>query len=124
MMILRKALSVSAIICFLLAPAIAVAADAFFTDLEDLPIMSGLAENQAAAVTFETANGRIIEVEASGAVKADAVLTFYGETLPQLGWTRAAEGVFERDQERLTLTISDAESDRLLVAFSLSPKPH
>jgi len=123
MMNLRKVLSVSAILCFLLAPAIADAADAFFTDLEELPIMSGLVENQAAAVTFETANGRIIEVEASGAVKAAAVLAFYGETLPQLGWTKAADGIFERDQERLMLSISDAEVGRVLVAFSLSPKP-
>ncbi len=123
MMNLRKALSVSAILCLILVPAIANAADAFFTDLEELPIMSGLAENQAAAVTFETASGRIIEVEASGAMKAEAVLTFYDETLPQLGWMRVGDGVFERDQERLTLMISDTESGRVLVAFSLSPKP-
>lgn len=122
MMNLRKVFSVSAILCLIWVPAMANAADAFFTDLEELPIMSGLAENQAAAVTFETANGRIIEVEASGAMKASDVLSFYGETLPQLGWTRIENGVFERDQERLALTISDTEAGRVLVAFSLSPK--
>ena len=113
-----------ATLCLLLTPLLVQAADAFFTDLEDLPIMEGLAENQAAAVTFETANGRIIEVEASGAVHADAVSQFYAETLPQLGWIRVDEGIFERDQERLVLEISTAEEGRLLVAFSLSPKPH
>lgn len=123
MMTLRRALSVLTVLCFSLVPMTAGAADAFFTELEELPIMSGLAENQAAAVTFETANGRIIEVEASGAVKAGAVFKFYGETLPQLGWTRVADGVFERDQERLTLKISDTVVGRVLVAFSLSPKP-
>lgn len=123
MMTLRRALSVLTILCLFLVSLSASAADAFFTDLEELPIMSGLAENQAAAVTFETANGRIIEVEASGAVDADAVFRFYGETLPQLGWTRVENGVFERDQERLTLKISDTAADRVLVAFSLSPKP-
>lgn len=124
MMKLRKTLSISAILCLLLMPAMANAADAFFTDLEELPIMTGLAENQAAAVTFETANGRIIEVEASGTMKASEVMAFYGETLPQLGWTRVSDGVFERDQERLALMITDAEAGRVLVGFSLSPKPH
>lgn len=123
MMTLRRAFSVLTILCLILMPMIASAADSFFTDLEELPIMSGLAENQAAAVTFETASGRIIEVEASGAVQAGSVLKFYGETLPQLGWARVADGVFERDQERLTLKISDTGTDRVLVAFSLSPKP-
>lgn len=98
------------------------AADAFFTDLEELPIMSGLAENQAAAVTFETANGRIIEVEASGAVSAAKVTEFYSETLPQLGWEKVGDGAFQRDQEQLTLKITDVGAGRVLVAFSLSPK--
>lgn len=105
-------------------PLSAQAADAFFTDLEELPIMEGLVENQAAAVTFETANGRIIEVEASGAVQAGIVTRFYKETLPQLGWSRIDDGIFERDQERLVLEISPTEEGRVLVAFSLSPKPH
>jgi hypothetical protein len=98
------------------------AADAFFTDLEELPIMSGLVENQAAAVTFETANGRIIEVEASGTVSAEEVVEFYSETLPQLGWEKVGDIAFQRDQERLTLRITDVGAGRVLVAFSLSPK--
>ena len=102
----------------------AAAADAFFLELEDLPIMTGLVENQAASMTFETANGRIVEVEASGAVAADAVRGFYAETLPQLGWVRVADGIFERDRERLQLDISDVGGGRVLVAFSLSPKPN
>jgi hypothetical protein len=84
--------------------------------------MSGLVENQAAAVTFETANGRIIEVEASGTVSAEEVVEFYSETLPQLGWEKVGDIAFQRDQERLTLRITDVGAGRVLVAFSLSPK--
>lgn len=119
----RAYISVSVFLGVLLFSMASFAADVFFTDLEELPIMSGLAENQAAAVTFETANGRIIEVEASGTVSAEKVLEFYGQTLPQLGWEKVSEDAFQRDQERLTLKISDVGAGRVLVAFSLSPKP-
>lgn len=108
---------------FLLGSAVH-AGDAFFAVLEDLPIMEGLAENQAASVTFETANGRIAEVEASGSVEAAAVRAFYAEILPQLGWQRVGEGLYSRDQERLQLVVSDAGGGRVIAAFSLSPKPH
>ena len=119
----RTCISISVFLGALMLSVASHAADAFFTDLEELPIMSGLAENQAAAVTFETANGRIIEVEASGTVSAMKVIEFYSETLPQLGWEKVGEGIFQRDQERLTLKITDVGVGRVLVAFSLSPKP-
>lgn len=118
----RIRISITVFLGALMLSMASYAADAFFTDLEELPIMSGLAENQAAAVTFETANGRIIEVEASGTVSAAEILAFYGETLPQLGWENVGEGTFQRDQERLTLKITDVGAGRVLVAFSLSPK--
>lgn len=118
----RTFISLSVLLVALMFSGVTNAEDAFFTDLEELPIMSGLAENQAAAVTFETANGRIIEVEASGTVSATKVIEFYSETLPQLGWEKVGDGTFQRDQEQLTLKITDIDAGRVLVAFSLSPK--
>lgn len=120
----RHILSALVINSVILIGSPAGAADAFFEVLEDLPIMDGLVENQAASVTFETANGRIVEVEASGAVSAEAVRTFYAEILPQLGWTRVDDEDYVRDDERLQLTVSDADRGRVIAAFSLSPKPH
>lgn len=118
----RKCISISVFLAAFMLSATSQAADAFFDALEDLPIMDGLVENQAASVTFETATGRIVEVEASGGVRAQAVRMFYAEILPQLGWERIGNGVFERDQERLQLVVTDAGNDRVLAAFSLSPK--
>lgn len=118
----RTCISLSVFLGALMLSTASYAADAFFADLEELPIMSGLVENQAAAVTFETANGRIIEVEASGTVSAEEVVEFYSETLPQLGWEKVGDIAFQRDQERLTLRITDVGAGRVLVAFSLSPK--
>lgn len=120
---LRHLASVLALGALLVFGGTAHAADAFFDVLEDLPMMEGLAENQAASVTFETANGRIVEVEASGAVEAAAVRAFYAEILPQLGWQRVGEDLYSRDQERLQLTVSDAGNGRVIAAFSLSPIP-
>lgn len=99
----------------------ATAADAFVSVIEDLPLMDGLAENENAAVTFETAGGRIAEAEARGAVRPDAVRLFYADVLPQLGWLQAAENVFERERERLRLTIEPDGDGGAVVGFSVSP---
>ena len=119
---LRQILWVPVFVSLLLLSSVATAADVFFDALEDLPVMAGLTENPAAAVTFETATGRIVEVEASGPVAASAVQQFYADILPQLGWTVVSDGIFERDRERLQLLVSDAGEGRVLAAFSLSPK--
>ncbi len=47
-------------------------ADRFISVIEDLPLMDGLIENENAAVTFETAGGRIAEAEARGNVDPGA----------------------------------------------------
>jgi hypothetical protein len=87
---------------FLLLPA-ARAGGAFFEGLDDLPLMPGLAERAAERSTFDTPTGRIVARGADGAVSRDAVLRFYGETLPQLGWQPRAGTVFTRNGEKLQI---------------------
>jgi hypothetical protein len=79
------------------------AGEAFFQGLDDLPLMPGLAERVAEHATFDTPAGRIVARGADGPVSRDAVLRFYAETLPQLGWQPAAGGIYTRNGEKLQI---------------------
>jgi hypothetical protein len=92
---------------------------------EDVPLMPGLAADDAASLIFDKPQGRIVEAAASGPVTRHAVVAFYEESLPQLGWRRtagaAATKSFERDGERLSLDF-DGRDGNLQVAFTLAPR--
>ena len=94
----------------------------FLSVIEDLPLMIALQENEHAAVTFETANGRIAEAEARGPVTPDAVRTFYADVLPQRGWSKGGDGLYARERERLRLTIESDGDNGAVVNFSVSPQ--
>lgn len=97
------------------------AADAFFSVIDDLPVVSGLTENENAAVTFETANGRIVEAAARGGVAPVKVRAFYAQVLPQLGWSAAGDSLYARENEVLKMSIEPDGDGGTVVAFSLSP---
>ena len=96
------------------------AAERFFSAIADLPVMLGLVEVADARMVFDKPGGRIVRLAASGAVSREDVLQFYTRVLPRLGWTRAADGTFRREGERLSLKMK-AGDGALTVHFSLSP---
>ena len=90
------------------------AADSFFDGIEDLPLMPGLSETARERTTFDTPTGRIVARGAEGAVTRDAVLRFYGETLPQLGWRPVGGDAFLRNGEKLQIEFPRRPSGRVL----------
>ncbi len=98
-----------------------VRAQGFIAGIEDLPLMPGLQAVPGTELDFDNPSGRIVGVEAAGAVKRDQVLAFYRATLPQLGWRPAGETTFERDDERLKIDFV-AGDPAVTVRFTLSPK--
>lgn len=102
---------------------IAHAADVFVSVIEDLPLADGLSENESAAVTFETANGRIAEAEARGAVTPEEVGGFYLAVLPQLGWQLVGDGLYQRADERLRIQVEPDGAGGAVVSYSVSPGP-
>jgi hypothetical protein len=105
------------------------AADRFVAGIDDLPLMTGLAAMPGQNVVFDAPGGRVVEAWAEGTVTRDAVLSFYGSTLPQLGWTVAAPDLFRRDGEALRVEFpagpqsgaAPAAPGTLLIRFYLSP---
>lgn len=93
----------------------------FIAKVADLPLMPGLAEVADAGVVFDKPDGRIVEAYAEGSVERAAVLAFYNDTLPQLGWRPAGAGRFRREGENLALDFLDGGGP-LIVRFTLTPE--
>ena len=94
----------------------------FIAGIEDLPVMPGLAEIADAGLIFDKPSGRIVEAYAQGEVGEQAVLDFYQETLPQLGWLSQAGNRYAREGEELTLQVRASETGGVVVMFRLAPK--
>lgn len=122
----------------LVAAARAGAGTTFVAGFDDLPLMDGLHEQADGLVNFDSPQGRIVETTVRGRVTRRAVLKFYDETLPQLGWRRVKAGHYVREDEELSLFFSreksgaksgeksgatTAPSGMLSVRFSLAPAP-
>ena len=96
------------------------AADTFVFGFEDLPLMNGLNQIQQESVLFDTPQGRIVPASATGAVTREAVVSFYRETLPQLGWIALDDQTYRREGEVLRLEITNIDRV-LMVQFLAEP---
>ena len=97
-----------------------VAQAVFFSNVEDLPLMSGLREVVDEGMVFDKPEGRIVEAIAIGAVSREAIATFYNTTLPELGWQQNGSDTFSRSGEvlRYRLGVVDGETS---IRFSIAP---
>ena len=93
----------------------------FLSVMEEMPLMSGLVEMTDVAVAFDGPSGRIIQAFAAGSPQVDDVRAFYAAALPQLGWTRQANGEYRRDAEILRLEVSVASGGGTGAHFMLRP---
>lgn len=107
---------------FVTLPLAAQEGKEFIAGIEDLPVMPGLAEIADAGLIFDKPSGRIVEAYAQGEVGEQAVLDFYQETLPQLGWLSQADNRYAREGEELTLQVRASETGGVVVMFRLAPK--
>lgn len=112
-------------VVLVLAASAPVLADGYLSALDDVPLMPGLTEVPDAGIDFEAATGRIVEAEATGALRPGfdrhAVLAFYAASLPALGWHASAPARFVRAGEVLEITVRTAKG-RLTVHFKLHPR--
>lgn len=105
-----------AALLFVSAPAFA--AVEYSAVIDDLPLMSGMAEETEDALVFDDATGRIVDTYAVTTAERAAVLAFYDAALPPLGWTKSAGASYVRDGERLKISFEGKN----LVRFSITPE--
>ncbi|GAA4253732.1 hypothetical protein GBZ26_10780 [Azospirillum formosense] len=99
----------------------------------DVPVMPGLAPAEEAPLVFDKPAGRIAQSVMAGAMDRNAVLSFYNQTMPQLGWSRAPQRAggsasFLREGEELRLEFVEParaaaqKAAATIVRFSLIPR--
>lgn len=115
-----------ALLFLLVSPSIGNGADqVFLSVIDDLPLMAGLSET-GDGVQFESPQGRIADVSATGQVDPALVSDFYENALPQLGWIKASSGTYLREGERLKITFAlpdgGAKGANVVVVFSIRPE--
>ena len=93
---------------------------AFLPGFEDVPLMAGLNPQKNKDFMFDTPSGRIIEETAFGQSSRAQVFQFYNSTLPELGWKKIGNSIFERDGERLHIECYGQDGS-LSVRFTLKP---
>jgi hypothetical protein len=114
-----RAAMVAAALAF--APLIA-SAQGFLAAAVDVPLMSGLTEVEGLGVVFDKPSGRIVEAYAVGSLTTALVDDYYKAALPQFGWLPQGDRLFERQNERLRLTIGGHDG-ALTVRFDITPRP-
>lgn len=116
-------LTVLTFLAFLAGLPLAMAqAPAFFEALYDVPVMQGLQEIPDETMLFDKPDGRIATVvAATSSLKAQDVLKFYDQTLPQMGWKKVKNNQYVRDGDQLVLDLQPGQS-LLAVRFTLSPR--
>ncbi|WP_416897848.1 MAG: hypothetical protein ACMVY4_20760 [Minwuia sp.] len=87
----------------------------------DIPLMPGLSLTPDSETVFETADARIVELEARGAVAPEDVRRYYASALAGLGWQGDPVSGMMRDGERLRLEIAGGGATTV-VAFRLTPQ--
>ena len=109
-----------AVLILLLASAFPVSAAEYLKAVSDLPLADGLKEQTDKATVFDTPLGRIVNAYATGNLKPEAVLDFYDDTLPALGWDRQKTGTYHRKNEILKIDVWGPDEGPSNVSYTLS----
>lgn len=121
---MKKILLTASLLCIFGATNVR-AGTQYLSSLPDVPLMLQMSEIRDTDVTFDKAEGRIVQeaVRASN-LSASQVVKFYNETLPALGWTRlsatANTSRFSRNGEQLIVNVEKLATEGL-VGFAVSP---
>ena len=78
----------------------------------DLPIMQGMAIESQLGFAFDSPEGRIVQVFATGPSENAPVISYYTAALAGLGWA-GADGRWQRDGEVLVISQVEMASGRL-----------
>jgi hypothetical protein len=91
-----------------------ISAEAFINGVEDIPLVSGFEQQSESGVSFDSPNGRFFDTYLkSDSKNYEEIFTFYGQTLPELGWKKTKKTgdylEFLRDGEKLLIEVLSQE---------------
>lgn len=76
----------------------------FVPNLPDVPMPKHFVANANTSSFFDSAEGRIAEINAEGFAEVSDVKDFYDDTLPEFGWTKVSNLVYKKEGELLIIT--------------------
>ena len=79
---------------------------AFLEGTEDVPLMPTLDVVEDETFSVDNEDGRLFFSKAMTTTAAADVLRFYKSTLPQLGWDETESGVFNREGDVLSISVT------------------
>ncbi len=72
--------------------------------LPDVPLPEGFQADPGTGSFFDSAEGRIVEMYATGFEEPEELDDFYSSVMPSLGWKEIGETTFVKDNEVLIVT--------------------
>jgi hypothetical protein len=95
----------------------------FMPGVEDLPLMDNLLPVDDVFFSFDTADGRVIEICALGEVERPKVAAYYDQVLPSFGWEKVSALAYQREGEKIKIEVKNAEKEKNmhLVCFLIYP---
>ena len=100
---------------------IQVLASEFVYGLEEIPVYKEMEYVDESNVLFDKINGRFVSSEIMGDYNIQEIKSYYSSVLPNLGWLRVNESLFERGREYLEISVLK-ENSMSKVKFSIFPK--
>jgi hypothetical protein len=92
----------------------------FVPNLPDVPMPQNFVADSDTSSFFDSAEGRIAEINASGFQEVAEVYEFYEDIMPQFGWQKMDRGVYKKNGEMLVIT---AEKGRKLTNLKFQLRP-
>ena len=105
---------------FFLFPFLVFAED-FIYGLDDIPVYKNMRYVENSNVLFDKIDGRFVSSEMVGKYEIKEIKIFYNSVLPNLGWKKVKENIFERGTEFLEIKLESAGSFST-AQFSIYPK--
>jgi len=100
---------------------IQVSASEFVYGLEEIPVYKEMEYVDESNVLFDKINGRFVSSEIIGDYNIQEIKLYYSSVLPNLGWYKINESLFERGEEYLEISVLE-ENSMSKVKFSIFPK--
>lgn len=92
----------------------------FVPNLPDVPLPENFVIDESTSTFFDSAEGRIAEVNAQGISSVSEVNGFYDSSMPALGWTRIGNLAYKKEGELLVIT-PEQGNNLTNLKFSLRP---
>ncbi len=82
----------------------------FVPNLPDVPMPKNFVIDANTSTFFDSAEGRIAEINAEGFGEVSEIQSFYAGTMPQFGWTQLSPTTFKKQGELLVVDVSKAKT--------------